>query len=144
MHSYWKSLYLDDLTDDAVEVIASRGTERASPMTLLNLPQLGGAMNRVGDTDTAFTPRDAGFMLSIDGNWFDPAEADENIAWVRSFWDEMQPFAKGGPYLNFLGEDENRDALVKAAYGPNYGRLREIKRRYDPDNVLRLNSNIAP
>lgn len=144
IHSYWKSLYLDEVPDEAIDLIAERGPERSSRMTMFNLLQLGGEMGRVGPTETAFAYREPGYMLSIDGNWLDAAETDGHVAWVRAFWEEMQRFATGGPYLNFLGADPDTEDLVASAYGPNHRRLREVKRRYDPENVFHLNGNIRP
>ena len=85
------------------------------------------------------------FLLSLDATWRDPADAEENIAWTRAAWDEMRAFSStGGVYLNFPGLGEEREALVRAAYGDNYARLAELKRRYDPGNLFSLNQNVPP
>ncbi len=142
---YWKSLYLDDLSDEAVERIVARGLGRPSPQTLVGVWQLGGAMARVPAGATAFGRRDLPFLLSLDATWRDPADAEENIAWTRAAWDEMRAFSStGGVYLNFPGFGEEREALVRTAYGDNYARLAELKRRYDPGNLFSLNQNVPP
>jgi FAD/FMN-containing dehydrogenase len=107
---------------------------------------LGGAMSRVAATATAFGDRSAPFMFSVDGNWVDPADTAEHVAWVREVISQAEGFsATGGTYLNFSGQEEAAAAeLVRAAYGENLQRLAEVKKRYDPDNLFRLNNNIAP
>ena len=144
--SYWKSVYLNELTDDLIDLIVRRAAQRPSPRTLVHVPMLGGAMSRVADTATAFGDRSAPFMLSIDGNWADPADTADNVTWVREVISEVQGFsAAGGTYLNFSGQEETAAAeLVQAAYGDNMQRLAEVKNRYDPDNLFRLNNNIIP
>lgn len=141
---YWKSLYLDDLGDEAIERIVALGLDRPSPLTLVALWQLGGAMARVPAAATAFGRRDHPFLLSLDSTWSGPAGAEASVAWTREAWKEMHAFSSGGVYLNFPGLGEEREALVRAAYGDNYARLAELKARYDPGNLFSLNQNIAP
>ena len=145
--SYWKSVYLNELTDDLIDLIVRRAAQRPSPRTLVHVPMLGGAMSRVAASATAFGDRNAPFMLSIDGNWADPADTADNVTWVREVISEVQGFSVvGGTYLNFSGQEEKAAAaeLVQAAYGDNLQRLAEVKNRYDPDNLFRLNNNIIP
>lgn len=139
--SYWKSVYLRDLSDDAIDLVTALGASRVSPLTLVHVPQLGGAISRVGPDETPVGDRSAPYMLSVDGSWADPAEADGVIAWVRAATAKAAPFSTGGTYLNFGGQD---DADVPAAFGGNLKRLRQLKRKYDPDNLFRLNANISP
>jgi FAD/FMN-containing dehydrogenase len=141
---YWKSLNMSELSDDAIEEIVKAGRERPSSRTLLPVRYLGGAISRVGAEETAFGDRSAPFLLSIDSVWEDAAATDENIAWTRAFWKTMEPFSTGSAYLNFAGLGEDGEELVSASYGRNYRRLKELKKKYDPDNVLRLNQNIKP
>jgi len=75
--------------------------------------------------------------------WMDPADTDANIAWTRGTYDTFRPYLAEGRWMNYLGDDEQTDA-VRAAYGPNYDRLAQIKRTYDPDNLFHLNQNIEP
>ena len=144
--SYWKSVYLNELTDDLIDLIVRRAAQRPSPRTLVHVPMLGGAMGRVADTATAFGDRSAPFMLSVDGNWVDPADTADNVAWVRDVISEVEGFsAAGGTYLNFSGREEAAAAeLVQAAYGDNLQRLAGVKNQYDPDNLFRLNNNVTP
>jgi FAD/FMN-containing dehydrogenase len=84
-------------------------------------------------------------MVSIDATWRSPEDDEANISWARNLWREMQPYAlKGRLYLNFPGHGEDGEALVKSAFGANYGRLAAIKRKYDPHNRFRFNQNIRP
>ena len=98
-------------------------------------------MSRVRPTDTAFALREPGYEIDIAGIWNIPAEKTEVVRWVQATRDSLQPFAQG-VYSNQLGETSEQ--LVRAAYGPNYARLVKIKKKYDPNNVLRLNHNIDP
>jgi FAD/FMN-containing dehydrogenase len=142
--SYWKSLYLDELGNDAIDTIVEHNRQRPSPMSPVPIRHLGGAMSRVAPQDTALGDRSAPFLLSIDSTWEDPDEAEQNIAWTRGFWSEMLPYSTGGAYLNFPGMLEEGEDLLKKSFGPNYERLLELKRRYDPSNLFRLNHNLDP
>ena len=102
-----------------------------------------GAVTRVGATDTAVPHREPGWNLVLPSVWTDPTTTDANIGWTRETFAAVQPDLTGARWLNYLADDQADDA-VRAAYGPNYDRLREVKRRYDPDNVFHLNHNIAP
>lgn len=139
--SYWKSLYLPDLTDDAIELITRHGVDRRSPQTLIHVPHLGGAITRVGPEETPIRDREAPYMLSVDGSWADPADAESEIAWVRKVVDEASRFSSGGTYLNFGGQDA---ADVEAAFGAHLGRLARIKAKHDIQNLFRVNWNIPP
>jgi FAD/FMN-containing dehydrogenase len=139
--SYWKSVYLPELSDDAIDLVVKYGTDRQSPQTLVHVPMMGGAISRVGPDETPVGDRNAPYMLSVDGNWAEPSEADKQIAWVRNVIAEAERFSTGGTYLNFGGQDP---ADVTAAYGDNLKRLAELKRKYDPQNLFRVNWNIAP
>ena len=101
-------------------------------------------MNQGGPADTAFAGRTAPFLLSLDTSWTDPGLDEAAIAWTRRFWSEMHAYSSGGLYLNFAGFGEEQDELVRAAYGPNYDRLAQIKARYDPHNLFRINQNVKP
>jgi hypothetical protein len=145
LQSYWKAQNLADLPDKAIEVIASRANQRPSPLTLVVTFQMGGAINKVGSTETAYAERSAPWMSSIDGNWENAAENGKNIAWVRESFRQISPYSTGTTYTNFTGQaDETAGALTVTAYGANMSRLRRIKAHYDPDNFFRLNPNIPP
>jgi FAD/FMN-containing dehydrogenase len=139
---YWKSLYMTELTDDAIRAVASIAAERPSPITSVDLWYLKGAASRVGIEETPFASRDATYLFALESNWDDPAESEKNIAWSRKVFNDMKQFSTGSSYLNFPGFAEDRDTLIKAAYGRNYERLRQIKAKYDPGNLFHGNLNI--
>ncbi|HZJ10049.1 MAG TPA: BBE domain-containing protein, partial [Trueperaceae bacterium] len=141
---YWKSLYLDDLSDETIEAIVERSVERPSDMTFIPIRHLGGAVARVADAETAVANRQAPYLLSIDNAWADPAADERNIAWVRAFWDAMRAHSQGGVYLNFAGLKDEGAAVTKAGHRANFDRLAALKAAYDPDNVFRLNQNVPP
>lgn len=145
LRSYWKSTFLDQLTDEAIDLIARRVMNRPDPKTLIHVPQLGGEMSRRGPAETAFGDRSPQWMLSVDGNWEDPAKADEVIAWVRAFVDEANALRGArGTYLNFNAEGPADKSAVRGQYGENLMRLRHVKKKYDPSNRFRINNNIVP
>jgi len=142
LRAYWKSQYLDELTDDA---IAARAADRPGPMSLANTFHLGGAVHDVGVEETAFPERSAPFMVSFDSMWTDPADDAAAIAWTRSAWQEMTQYGNGVPFLNFTGiADEPLDIGVESAFGRNLQRLAQVKAAYDPENFFRLNNNVLP
>ena len=145
LRAYWKSQYLDALTDDAIDTIAAKAGERPAPLTLVNTFHMGGAIAEVGEEDTAFATRSAPYMVSIDGMWSDEDDDDANVAWVRSAWSDIAEFGTGEVYLNFTGlADEAAQAGVDSAFGRNLRRLAEVKATYDPDNFFRINNNVVP
>ncbi|WP_018635254.1 FAD-binding oxidoreductase [Parafrankia elaeagni] len=145
LQSYWKSVYLDRLDEEVTAFVVRVGQDRPHPMTMVHMPLLGGAMSRVGAAETAFGDRSARHMLSLDGNWLDPADNAANIRWVREAYDEAVTLrAASGTYLNFGGDADLDDADRARAWGRNVERLRQVKRSYDPENRFRLNPNIPP
>jgi FAD/FMN-containing dehydrogenase len=141
---YWKSRALAALTDEAIEVIADYGARRPSPLTDIVVWHQGGAMSRVGETDTAYGGRDAAFLVTGEASWDDPALNEEAIGWGRAFWAAIGQHSTGGMYLNFAGLGEEKEALVKAGYGENFERLTALKAKFDPTNLFRMNLNIPP
>jgi Berberine and berberine like len=115
--------------------------ENAPPKRKLIIVTLRGAVSRVSLKDTSFALRQPGYEVDIASVWSAPQEKADAVRWVEATRDRLQPFAHG-VYVNQLGDTS--DQLVRAAYGPNYARLAEIKKKYDPKNVLRLNQNIPP
>lgn len=144
LHYYWKSIYLESLSDDVIEAIDIYAQKRPSPMSNAVIWALGGALDRIDERDTAAGKRDAPYSVEIMSNWSDPKETDANIAWAREFYDAMKPFSSGKPNVNFPGLGEDSADFVRAAYGANYERLVATKRKYDPTNLFRLNQNINP
>ncbi len=143
-HYYWKSIYLDDLSDMAVETLTGIGAARPSGESAATLWHLGGAMSRVDNAATAYARREAPYLLAAEASWDDPALDEQAIAWARDALAAMQPYSRGGSYLNFPGFGEEKEAMLRASYGANYDRLAGIKTTYDPDNLFRVNLNIAP
>jgi FAD/FMN-containing dehydrogenase len=133
-------LVLAELSGTAITAITS-ATGNAPPNTRVFIVPISGAVTRVRVSETAYPLRFPGFELDIMGRWSDPSEKAGAVQWVKALRDKLQPLAHG-VYANQLGE--TNDELVRAAYGPNYARLVEIKKKYDPRNVLRLNQNINP
>ena len=142
---YWKSHYLAGLDDALIELILAANAAPPSPSTLSSIWNFGGATAAVPADATAFGDRSMPYMYSIDAIWNEPTEDAANIAWARDFWEQLRPCSQDGRmYLNFPGRGEEGEALLRRTFGPNYDRLRAIKRKYDPDNMFRFNQNILP
>jgi FAD/FMN-containing dehydrogenase len=143
-HYFWKSWELPRLTDATIDTLVEQAGRITSPRSYVIVFQLGGALGRVGEQATAYPQRDAAHNVNINAAWLpgDP-EPERHVAWARECFAALEPFAAGRAYVNFLG-DEGQER-VRAAYGEEkYARLVALKRRYDPDNVFRLNQNIEP
>ena len=141
--NYWKSNFVESFDDGLIDVVVEQFGAVPSPMSAILFEHLHGEVTRIPVESAAVAQRDEGFNLLIPGVWMDPAETDANIAWTRETYDALRPYFRESRWLNYLGDDETADA-VRAAYGPNYGRLVEVKRQYDPANVFHLNHNIDP
>ena len=141
--NYWLSSFTRGLPDELIDIAVERFAAVPSPMTAILLEHFHGAVTRVAPTATAVPHRAEGWNLLIPSVWMDPAESEANIDWTRETFAALRPHFERRRWLNYLGDDQAEDA-IRAAYGANYERLREIKRRYDPDNVFHLNHNIAP
>jgi hypothetical protein len=141
---YWKSLYLQSLGDDVILNLAEHARLRPSPIDSIDIWVLGGGLRREPAGGSAFSRRDAPYLLGIEANWDDPAQDRVNIAWARELYHDMLPFSSGGVYLNFPGFAEEGEEMLRASYGESYVRLQEIKAKYDPGNMFRSNFNIPP
>jgi FAD/FMN-containing dehydrogenase len=139
--NYWKSHNFAEMTDEALDMILDYAGKLPSPGSEIFVAHLGGAVNRVAPDATAYPHRDAHFVMNVHTRWEDPKDDDTCVSWARTFFDATAPFSTGGVYVNFVSDGEER---VEAAYGSNYDRLAKLKKRYDPDNVFRVNQNIAP
>lgn len=139
---YSKAHYLRDLPDAAIETIVAQVEALPGEFTMVYLEPEGGAIGRVDRTATAFPHRDAPFALHIFPGWTKAADDDAMMEWARTFHREMNPYPTGGVYVNLLGGDEQDGA--RSAYGANYERLVDLKRKYDPDNLFRVNHNVDP
>jgi FAD/FMN-containing dehydrogenase len=145
VHWYFKTEYLHDLTDEAIDMLVERGRalQDLSPFSAIHLHHLEGAVRRQPPGGSAFAHRDPRFVLNLIGGWIDPAAAAAHVGWARDSWQAIRPHATGDPYLNFLG-DEGPDR-VRAAYGDDtFQRLVALKQAYDPANTFHLNQNIPP
>jgi len=143
LRNYWKAEFLKELPDAATGILLEHLDSITSPLSDFKFAYLGGAVGRVPEEATAFGHRDAFTILNVNARWSDPTEDGRHIAWTRSLWRAMQPFSAGGTYTNFASEDDG-DRVV-GSFGPKkYARLAELKRRYDPANLFRLNQNIVP
>jgi FAD/FMN-containing dehydrogenase len=134
------NFFLPELSEPAVGAITTAINNAPTTCKVIIVP-LRGAVSRVGLRDTAFALRQPGFEVDMAGVWSAPTEKSDAVRWVHATRDSLQSFAHG-VYVNQLGDTS--DQLVRSAYGPNYARLVEVKKKYDPENVLRLNQNIEP
>ena len=140
--NYWKSHNFTELSDGAFDAIIEYAGKLPSPQCEIFIGHIAGVANRVAPDATAYTHRDAKFVLNVHGRWDSPAQDASGVEWARAFFNASAPYASAGAYVNFMTEEEGN--RVAAAYGSNYDRLVQIKRRYDPENVFHLNQNIKP
>ncbi|MGW3691540.1 FAD-binding oxidoreductase [Streptomyces sp. NPDC005125] len=138
--SYHTSGFFNDISDTAFDVLLERMEAMSSPEAYIGLLPLGGAVARVAGDATAFPHRDAEWSLALVSVWELPEDSAHNIAWAKDSHRLLEPHMTGGAYVNDLGED----GRLTAAYGPSLPRLRQVKARYDPENVFRGNQNILP
>jgi FAD/FMN-containing dehydrogenase len=142
LRNYWKSHDFRELKDEALDTLIRFAGDLPSPQTEIFVGQLGGATNRVAPDATAYRHRDVEFVMNVHGRWEKPEDDDRCIAWCRELFQTMTPYSTGGVYVNFMTEEEEQ--RVRAAYGDSYDRLVELKKKYDPSNLFRLNQNIPP
>ncbi len=140
--NYWKSHNFTELKDEVIDIVADYASKLPSGQCEIFFAALGGAVNRVGPDSTAYSHRDASYVLNVHGRWDEAADDDRCIGWARDFFEASKRFATGGVYINFMTADETD--RVTAAFGSNYDELTKVKKKYDPDNLFRMNQNIAP
>ncbi len=146
VRAYWRNASFGRLDDAAIDTLVEHCGAQTWPGTAADLHHMGGAFGRVAEDDTPFPNRSAQFWLNIYGFWPNAADDPARVAWVKEFSDAIRSYAQAGQYVNFLGADtaDPRQKAV-AAYGPDkLERLTAVKRRYDPDNLFRINHNIPP
>jgi FAD/FMN-containing dehydrogenase len=144
MHPYWKSEFLPCLSDGALQAYRQQATGVTSPMSQAIMFQLAGAVADHDPSATSFASRDAAYVFFAAGCWPpDDPEAETHRAWARSAWEAIRPYSTGGNYINAQTSDED-ETRVRDAYRGNLERLAEVKAAYDPDNLFRVNRNIAP
>lgn len=140
---YWKGDFVKTLTDEAIETHIAQAALAPSPLCLMHLYPIDGAVHRVAKGATAWGARQASWSMVIAGIDADPSKAEALVAWGRAYWRAVHPFNMEGGYVNFLMDDE-ADNRVQASYGENHARLASVKARYDPRNLFRVNQNIKP
>ena len=141
--NYWKSSFLAELSDDAIDTMIESFARCPTTMGQILIEHFHGAATRVAVSDTAFPHRAEGHNFIVISEWIERANTDRSIAWARQSYAQMEPFFASGRYVNYLGDDETGDP-VAMAYGPNYRRLQELKSKYDPNNFFHMNQNIRP
>ena len=139
---YWKGDFVKELSDAAIEVHLEQAANAPTPLSLMHLYPIDGAVHRFGPADTAWNCRDATWSMVIAGIDPNPANADAIKTWARAYWEALRPHTMGGGYVNFMMEEG--DDRIKATYGENFERLVAIKNEYDPANLFRVNQNIPP
>ena len=139
---YWKADFVDHLSDEAIVQHVKYGSALPSTLSTMHMYPINGAVHRVREGDTAFSYRATKWAAVIGGIDSDPANKDKIAEWAKRYWEAVHPYSAGGAYVNFMMEEGA--ARVEATYGGNYARLRQVKAKYDPGNVFRVNQNIAP
>lgn len=139
---YWKTATVPELDAEAIDTIVEVGSSRSSPQTLAAIWQMGGALSRVGPEETAYGSRETPWVVNCDSAWTVPAEDERHIGFTREAWRRLNAISDGGMYLHYGSREPEEQ--VRAAYGDNYERLVEIKERWDPVNLFRMNQNIVP
>ena len=124
-------------------VYAGPVEERPSPRTVASIRVRGGAIGRVDPDETAFADGESPFLLGTDSTWADPADDEANVEWTRALWDAMEPYSTGRMYFTFAMFEEGEET-TRATFGGNYDRLVDVKNRYDPETLLRLDQNLEP
>jgi FAD/FMN-containing dehydrogenase len=133
--NYWKSSLLQSLPDEAIEAFVDHFARATSPFCVAGIDLLGGAVNRIGEDETAYPHRSAAWNFIALGIWTEPRETDRHVGWTRGIWEALRPFASDAVYVNYLSQDESD--RVRSAYGDRaLARLDDLRRTYDPDDVL--------
>jgi FAD/FMN-containing dehydrogenase len=140
---YWTSAFFEELSDEAIAVMIAAFERAPSDLCALVLEDFHGAVTRVDPTNTAYPHRQPGFNFLLISSWRDASDTEAGITWARETFRALAPYMAKRAYTNYLAADDH-EARVREAYGPNYERLVELKRRYDPHNLFHLNQNISP
>ena len=140
---YWKGDFVKSLPDEAIDAHIAQILKAPTDMALMHLYPIDGAVRRVARDATAWSARDATWSLVIAAIGNDPKQAEALKTWGRGYWKAVHPFNLDGAYVNFMMDDEI-DGRVQASYGANYAKLATVKKRYDPQNLFRVNQNIRP
>ena len=143
LHRYWRSAFTERISDEVIDVLVEGAASFSSPLSALLFFYMHGAATRVSPTATAFAARRSQWDFDAIGQWADGSESSRHTAWVRALWGRLEPHLQGSAYVNHLAADD-RPEKVRASFGDNYARLRQLKGVYDPANLFRSNANIAP
>jgi FAD/FMN-containing dehydrogenase len=143
LQRYWRSAFTEQIPDELIHVLVDAASRFSSPLSAIIFFYMHGAATRVASDETAFAPRRPLWDVDLVGQWASAGESADHITWVKSLWGRMEPHLLGTAYVNHLSSDD-RPEKVRASFGENYGRLRQVKGVYDPTNVFRMNANIAP
>jgi FAD/FMN-containing dehydrogenase len=143
--NYWKSDFLPELSDGAIDMLIEEYADRPAPLGGVVIEHFHGEVTRVPVEATACEMRNAGYQVALTTTWTDPGQTDAAVAWTRDVHDRLQPFASGFRYVNYLADDDDTDEdMVTHVYAANAARLADVKRAYDPDNVFHVNMNVVP
>jgi FAD/FMN-containing dehydrogenase len=144
LNVHWRSEFVSSIPDELIDEVVASYEDASSPLNIILIEQLGGAVKHVRDDATAFDHRGSDYNLVVIGRWIDPATADRHVSWARETSDAVKPFTSGRVYVNYIGAGESPDR-VRAAFSPEkFAELARVKSKYDPRNVFRMNQNIPP
>ena len=142
VRAYWKAHYMDQLLDEAIDVLVNNTKDIPGPLSVVGFEPFGGSVTRVDASATAFPQRSASYILGFFTGWLEAEDDEKIINWTREIYNNLTPFASGGVYSNYLDHDDSNK--IRSSFGSNYSRLQEVKNKYDPNNFFRLNQNIIP
>jgi FAD/FMN-containing dehydrogenase len=143
LHRYWRSAFAEGLSDTLLDMAIEAAAKFSSPLNSVLFFYVHGAVVRVPAADTAFAARAPQWDIDVIGQWEDAGDLDQHIRWVRGAWEQMDPLVEHRSYINHIADDDGAEK-VRASYGSNFDRLRQLKTKYDPANLFRLNPNITP
>ena len=142
-HYYWKSAALDELSDGAIDVVAEFAASQPSSLSTIDVWLMGGALGEEPAGGSAYAGRSAGYLVNPEADWDDPAADEDNVSWARQLIKALEPYTVGN-YLNFPGMLEEGEQQLRASFGSHYERLVDVKTKWDPGNLFRLNHNVPP
>ncbi len=143
LHRYWRSAFTEQIPDELIDIVVEQAGNFTSPLSAMLFFYMHGAATRVPESATAFSARRAQWDVDIIGQWAEAGESEVHIAWLREAWQHWEPHLQGSAYINHIALDDAPEK-IRASYGANHDRLRQLKARYDPTNLFRMNANIQP
>lgn len=142
MQWYWKADFVNELNDEAIDLHVKHGMELPTMHSTMHLYPIDGAASKIDNKETAWSFRNAKYAEVIVGVDPDSNKKDAITNWAKEYWNELHPHSAGGAYINFMMQEG--DERIKATYGKNHDKLVEVKTKYDPQNLFRVNQNIKP